>query len=490
MAHTPNKTIPALRLLRRSHGFTLIELMVALVLSATLVSALYQFFSRTSESMYEADSMAGTTDQARFALELLSRDVQSAGAFASPDSATDPWMNTTQARLRTVRVRAFMKPAAQQDVVLPNSIHDTAFAQNSHTIGAGGGTGGDQVISTDSLILVGAFDFPLSFQIDNVQNVGADGMTVRIPMHGRGVMRLLTPDPFNTTVPTRAGFAIPAPFQNYLAGQGIDRWRGRLLRVVDRQGYFQFATVNARPAFDDNIGITLTLGGPSGAYLMPRQNNELMGLAPSTNDGTADVGYDAAFVDVFRYRLCVDPADRSNLRLVRERLNAGAVVNNNPTVDMPSDCGTLNANIIEQVPVLEHAVDFQVWFDCNQATDITAANSQNKWDNYAGSWVRSDAAVVANPQHNCTITEAGGAAQAGQAARARFAHLRVSVRTDSERRDVGNYMFLDAGGNRVGSLQTVDLDNDPTTSARVVTFQTDIELPNANYRTARAPVIP
>ena len=41
MAHPLKKTVPALRLLRRSHGFTLVERMVALVLSPTLVSALY-----------------------------------------------------------------------------------------------------------------------------------------------------------------------------------------------------------------------------------------------------------------------------------------------------------------------------------------------------------------------------------------------------------------------------------------------------------------
>ena len=73
---------------------------------------------------------------------------------------------------------------------------------------------------------------------------------------------------------------------------------------------------------------------------------------------------------------------------------------------------------------------------------------------------------------------------------ARVAHVRLSVHTKTERRDVTNYGFLNATldgttvdpNNASGGLQTFDTDNNPNTASRVKTFQIDLELPNFALR--------
>jgi type IV pilus assembly protein PilW len=65
--------------LRKQRGLTLIELMIALVLGLILVAGIIQVFVSNKQTYRVTEAHSLLQDNARFALELLSRDVRSAG---------------------------------------------------------------------------------------------------------------------------------------------------------------------------------------------------------------------------------------------------------------------------------------------------------------------------------------------------------------------------------------------------------------------------
>jgi prepilin-type N-terminal cleavage/methylation domain-containing protein len=452
----------------RPQGFTLIELMVVMALVGVLVASIYQFFARTSEAMYEADSLADTTDRARFALEVVARDFQSAASFGTPDSGAlggganppDVWINRTQTSAQNYRIRGLIQIPGNQDRRLV-----AQYAPGADTNNPGA--------TVDEAILVGAYDFPFTFEVSDVR-LGGSG-SVRLDDTPRGYQRFGRLDPFDLSNTAAVSGARDASLRNH----------ARILRVMDRNGYLQFSLVgamqnpptpSARPG-----GFTqeLTLSGPA---LMTRKGNDLWGLEPA---GSPDDGYDAALLDVIRYRVCRDPLDGTNLKLVRERLLPQPfIAATNIMVGLPPErCGVAEPGVTvpnSQIPLVERVVDFQVWYDCVPET----GNIQIPWETR---WMM-DASVDATAGHSCVLTT--GAEQPG---RARMAHIRLSVRTEDERRDVPHYGFVDlttgaqvldpATNPNVGSMQTYDIDNDPATSTRVMTFQVDVELPNFGMRT-------
>ena len=63
----------------KKNGFTLIELMIAMVLGLILVAGVIQIFISNKQAYHVTDAHSRLQDNARFALEVLSRDVRSAG---------------------------------------------------------------------------------------------------------------------------------------------------------------------------------------------------------------------------------------------------------------------------------------------------------------------------------------------------------------------------------------------------------------------------
>lgn len=64
---------------KRQKGLTLIELMIALVLGLLLVAGVIQIFVANKQTYRVTDAHSRLQDNARFALEILSRDIRSAG---------------------------------------------------------------------------------------------------------------------------------------------------------------------------------------------------------------------------------------------------------------------------------------------------------------------------------------------------------------------------------------------------------------------------
>lgn len=70
---------------RRSAGFTLIELMIAMALTAFVAAMVYGLFVAEQRAMLQQSDVVDMTDNSRVALELISRDIRSAG-FLIPSS--------------------------------------------------------------------------------------------------------------------------------------------------------------------------------------------------------------------------------------------------------------------------------------------------------------------------------------------------------------------------------------------------------------------
>ena len=67
-------------------GFTLVELMVALVIGAIITAAAFTILTTTSKAVRANEQTVDTQQNVRIAMELLSRDIKMAG-FGSPGVA-------------------------------------------------------------------------------------------------------------------------------------------------------------------------------------------------------------------------------------------------------------------------------------------------------------------------------------------------------------------------------------------------------------------
>ena len=83
----------AKELILSQNGFTIIELMVALVLSFILVGAVYQTFTSQQKSYTVQDQVAETQQNARMAMNILMRDMRMAG-YGMPDDGITIYKTT------------------------------------------------------------------------------------------------------------------------------------------------------------------------------------------------------------------------------------------------------------------------------------------------------------------------------------------------------------------------------------------------------------
>lgn len=476
---------------RTASGFTLLELMVAIMVASLVVLAAYQIFATTSEGMYEASSLADTTDRARYALELLARDVQAAGSYGTPNASTDPFVHPTQLTGRNVRAIYALTENDHQGSSVSQFQEDWNRATRS-----------------DEIILLGAYDFPFPIEIA-FPGGGTTFLSARATNTERGTLRFLDIDPFVTTPQTVTDIG---PLVNSVLGPlGATTFvTSRLLRVVDRNGFAQFATINNggySPGAGVDKGLTLDLDGGTNA-LQARVGEEGAGLEPA---GADDVAYQATFLDAYRYRVCAPRETPNRLRLVKERLDASQLIANvePPVADLCEDVPTGAGNIvISRTLIVDRVVDFQIWYDC-----IPPGNTQMAAADWASTWMAPDAS--SGPLHDCMYADINGNnVGAAGPENARMVHIRLSVHTENQRSDVPNYGFLtelgdtvndtaslnaanyvnvqaapavgDLPGNPIGHLQTADLDGDASTAARVVTMQVDVELRNFIYSAHRA----
>lgn len=458
-------------------GFTLVELMIALLLTGVMSVVIYSLFDTTSDNFVEVDALSDTTDRLRFATERVRNDLQMAGALMTPDSALDPLVQPVIPGRRIAGV--FPYETWQDDTSMYGP---GVAAANPHT-------------SMDGIVVMGAFDMPVSFEIAGITPGEPD--VALIYAHPRGLMRLNSPDPFRTTLAGQLAFNDP---EDPAVEEAIESMflnvRAQLIRVTDRQGFQQFIRATPDEAIDasyltapgaDERFYSLTLPiEPDNSEFGPQfkrpGDEENPGGVEYGLDAVADsdVAYDAALIDAYWYHVVQDPQNPNNMQLVRDRLCAydfaeefagGAEPENN----LASECGIAD----ERVVIANHVADFQIWFDCAVATTGAIVAANNKWST---SWVTPNPEDEASPAWNC-VSEAQT-----QMGRARSAHVRLTLHTPTERKTQAHIQFEDRTG-VVGDPGTDPLllrtfDPYPTVegAAPVVTMQSDFELPNFAQR--------
>jgi len=83
----------------RQSGFTLIELMVAMVIGLTAITSVYSLGAAMSRQFYEEQRVATSQGTSRVAIMELRRDVSRAGLFGSPNGTLEPTCDATPPEL-------------------------------------------------------------------------------------------------------------------------------------------------------------------------------------------------------------------------------------------------------------------------------------------------------------------------------------------------------------------------------------------------------
>jgi type IV pilus assembly protein PilW len=131
-----------MRVGRIEAGFTLVELLVAMLLGLFLILGVGSLFLTGQRNFRTSNALADVADSTRVAFELMSRDIR---------GAADTGCDSTSGRLANVLNNQSVAWWANWD----NAVHGYAGSQADPAIGTGTDVG-DRVAGTDSLQIIGA----------------------------------------------------------------------------------------------------------------------------------------------------------------------------------------------------------------------------------------------------------------------------------------------------------------------------------------------
>ena len=430
-------------------GFTLVELMIAMALVGMITLLIYGLFVRTSDALTDVEGMSTALEQARFGIDHVRVDLQSAGSQMSPNPVADPWFQPNDGNITAHAVMGY-------DDWQDEDLYTGDIAQ----------LGVDNPQSQFSgVVLLGAYDVPASFMVsfpgaDMGVAFDHDDVMV-IESTESGMRRLMGYDPFDVAV--HDGVDVPTALHSTMQ----DRAEESLLRVTDLNGYSQVTPITEARLFDRVGG---AIGGGAG---MPvgadgwEMDLTLQNLHFAEGDEPAgfdrwvedDVRFDAALIDAYWYHVRPAIDDATNFQLVRQRLDAGDLVNDVSNLNRT----TLNGLAVGPPMVIsDYVVDFRVWFDC---IPMSGNDWQETWNPDTGDCIGENPAS-SNPEF------------------ARFAHARLSTRTPRENSNRPHFTVVDDWeGFEVedGLMRTYNV-TAAGGSAGVVTVQTGAELTNFSMR--------
>lgn len=444
----------------RARGFTLVELLVAILVTALVSIAIFALFNTTSSALREADSLVESVDTARFALEQVRSDIKQASAFGTPDSAFDPDVRPEPGgtfATSNYRVAGLVSYNGWQDYadeVMPAEVRDQAEFQDAD---------GNLLPNFDGIVLIGAQDYPFTFEVGDIRS-----QSLIVYDHPRGLDKLARNNLMELG-------NLEEAFDGSDPAEVLDQ-NGRILRVRDSGGYNQYFGIEG---FEEN-GADLQINLTNTVFFRPTEAQDLkFGFPPRTQQSHGE-RYRASLLDVYWYRVRQDPTDELNFQLVRQRLSDGWEVARQ--LDSWADFDPANyTDQTEPTVVADRVVDFQVWFDCTQNNEGTIVEAD-----WLAGWRPPDGTT--DPAHDCLDPPDGsGGGTKPQSVNARFAHVRLSVRTEEERAELTKEAFPDPGpvaNHR--TLQTFDLRPDNEGKTRVYTVQSDFELMNYAVRNLKA----
>jgi len=285
-------------------GFTLIEMMIAVVLVSILMAAAFMLSRVISQVFSVQDQTVDAQGNLKFALDFVSRDVERVGYLATPSAARDP----------------LICPRPTVGFGLENLVGIRVVDGGSTSAVFNGGSANNANLAPDVLFLMGSFDAATTFPVVNVQPGQPIAFNPTRLAQGLG----------DTNLEARFN-ALFSP--------------GRLIKISDPTGVAQLAPITARTWNGGNATIDV-------AGLVQRVDGRGCGI-----EGIAGEGYEVSVINVVRYAVEPDPNDSTKMDLVRTEIN--------PRTGQPLQ---LDGGNIYAVPVLEYAVDFQVSLDVDSST--------------------------------------------------------------------------------------------------------------------------
>lgn len=139
--------VTKIRSLRRIAGFTLIELMIAMILGLIVIAGVTSVFLAGQQSFRSNSALADVQDSARIAFELMARDIREAGLTGC---------NSVNGRVRNVLYDGPGNGGTAWWANWANAVHGYDASSSTADPALAGLTTGPQVAGTDSLELMSA----------------------------------------------------------------------------------------------------------------------------------------------------------------------------------------------------------------------------------------------------------------------------------------------------------------------------------------------
>ena len=450
-------------------GFTLVELMIAMTLVGALTIMIYGLFVRTSDSLTDVEGMSVALNQARFGMEFVRTDLQSAGAQATSNADTDPWV----------------APNPPGGMLVHGVMGYSGWQNDSSLYGGDLSDVGDRNPQSafSGVVVMGAYDVPSSFFVNFAisgidEFVDPTDVEVVVESTERGMLRFLGYDPFDTRILDSVDIvdetSLSSTQAEALSDYLEDIAETRLLRVTDNRGYSQFTSIQNATVGAHNKGAGGIGGGDE--MLLELENLQFAeGDEPAgfNRAEEGDVSFDAAMIDAYWYHVQPSLDDPLSFQLVRQRVDASQLANGATGLSRADLQGmTVGVPMI----VAENVVDFRVWFECAPTAGVSLSGGswEDGWDVEDSGDCIDDNPATSQPEL------------------ARMAHIRLSTRTESENANRPHLEVVDGDSgdwlgfeNENGQMRSYEVYPHAEGSAGVVTVQSSVELANFALRDIR-----
>jgi prepilin-type N-terminal cleavage/methylation domain-containing protein len=261
----PHRSPTSARATARS-GFTLIELMITIVITALVISATYSLVGSSAEVFHQQEVGSENQNNLRFASEMLRQDIQRAGYHLSPNTASDS--------------RVCPKPATAL----------RAIDIIAKTLDPGDGSA---QISFDELLLSGDFSGLPPLRVASI----SDPTTLQVDLSAL----------LDALGPTATAADAAEVFSRSVRAQ-------QLISVTNPDGFTQFALV----ASADPADLKIYLQTP----LQRAQGTSSCGIM-----GVANQMHEVNIIHSVRYTLEADATDVGRVDLVRYDVNPSTSAN-------------------------------------------------------------------------------------------------------------------------------------------------------------------